>query len=94
MTVIRSKSRLDVAAHCVHRSATPWITSEPCPGLRARAVARRARRHGADPHQQPHCAEGHRPVCQDTGIVNAFVKLGMDARFDPAPGEQPLDFKK
>jgi fumarate hydratase class I len=29
------------------------------------------------------CAEGHRPVCQDTGIVNAFVKLGMDVRFEP-----------
>ena len=28
------------------------------------------------------CAEGHRPICQDTGIVNAFVKLGMDVRFD------------
>ena len=29
------------------------------------------------------CFEGHRPVCQDTGIVNAFVKLGMDVRFEP-----------
>ncbi|KAA3629903.1 MAG: fumarate hydratase, partial [Proteobacteria bacterium] len=27
-------------------------------------------------------AEGHRPVCQDTGIVTAFVKIGMDARFE------------
>jgi len=27
------------------------------------------------------CAEGHRPICQDTGIVVAFVKVGMDARF-------------
>jgi fumarate hydratase class I len=24
------------------------------------------------------CAEGHRPICQDTGIVNVFVKWGMD----------------
>jgi fumarate hydratase class I len=32
------------------------------------------------------CAEGHRPICQDTGIVNAFVKLGMDVRFAAAPG--------
>ena len=23
-------------------------------------------------------AEGHRPICQDTGIVNVFVKVGMD----------------
>jgi fumarate hydratase, class I len=30
------------------------------------------------------CAEGHRPICQDTGIVNAFIKLGMDVLFEPA----------
>src|SRR4051812_8359202 len=28
------------------------------------------------------CAEGRRPICQDTGIVNVFVKVGMDVRFD------------
>ncbi|MFZ5561017.1 MAG: fumarate hydratase [Pseudomonadota bacterium] len=28
------------------------------------------------------CAEGHRPICQDTGIVTAFVKVGMDVRWD------------
>jgi fumarate hydratase class I len=28
------------------------------------------------------CAEGHRPICQDTGIVNVFVKIGMQVRFD------------
>src|SRR5262249_34686952 len=28
------------------------------------------------------CAEGHRPICQDTGIVVAFVKVGMDAKWD------------
>ena len=28
------------------------------------------------------CAEGHRPICQDTGIVNVFVKAGMDVHFD------------
>jgi fumarate hydratase class I len=28
------------------------------------------------------CAEGHRPVCQDTGIVNVFLKIGMEVRFD------------
>ncbi len=28
------------------------------------------------------CAEGHRPICQDTGIVVAFVKIGMNARWD------------
>ena len=28
------------------------------------------------------CAEGHRPVCQDTGIVLVFVRVGMDVRWD------------
>lgn len=28
------------------------------------------------------CAEGHRPLCQDTGIVVAFVKVGLGARID------------
>ncbi|MBI4694742.1 MAG: fumarate hydratase [Gammaproteobacteria bacterium] len=28
------------------------------------------------------CAEGHRPICQDTGIVNVFVKVGMGVRWD------------
>jgi fumarate hydratase, class I len=36
------------------------------------------------------CAEGHRPICQDTGIVNAFVKLGMDVRFERPAGGSPL----
>ncbi|MDX2217717.1 MAG: fumarate hydratase [Burkholderiales bacterium] len=27
-------------------------------------------------------AEGHRPICQDTGICIAFVRIGMDARWD------------
>lgn len=30
------------------------------------------------------CAEGHRPICQDTGIVCAFVKVGMDVRWQDA----------
>jgi len=28
------------------------------------------------------CAEGHRPVCQDTGIVNVFLDIGMELRWD------------
>ncbi|MGH9605525.1 MAG: fumarate hydratase [Terracidiphilus sp.] len=40
------------------------------------------------------CAEGHRPICQDTGIVTAFVKVGMDARFEPGPGEERKDLQQ
>ena len=32
------------------------------------------------------CAEGHRPICQDTGIVNVFLKIGMQVRFEGFPG--------
>jgi len=28
------------------------------------------------------CAEGKRPLCQDTGIVTAFVKVGMNVQWD------------
>jgi fumarate hydratase class I len=28
------------------------------------------------------CAEGHRPICQDTGSVVVFLKVGMDVRWD------------
>jgi len=35
-------------------------------------------------------AEGHRPICQDTGIVNVFLKIGMDVRFDTRMSVQEL----
>src|ERR1017187_5726154 len=35
------------------------------------------------------CAEGHRPICQDTGIVTAFLKVGMDVRFEGPGGGSP-----
>ena len=28
------------------------------------------------------CAEGHRPICQDTGIVTVFVKVGMNVQWE------------
>jgi fumarate hydratase class I len=31
-------------------------------------------------------ATGHRPICQDTGIANVFLKIGMDVRFADFPG--------
>ena len=39
------------------------------------------------------CAEGHRPICQDTGIVTVFLKIGMDVRFEPAAGEEPRELQ-
>jgi fumarate hydratase, class I len=32
------------------------------------------------------CAEGHRPICQDTGIVNVFLKIGMEVRLEGFSG--------
>jgi fumarate hydratase class I len=39
------------------------------------------------------CAEGRRPLCQDTGIVNVFLDVGMDVRFEgfPAGLEDAVD---
>ncbi len=31
-------------------------------------------------------AEGHRPMCQDTGIVTVFLKIGMDVRWEGFTG--------
>jgi len=31
-------------------------------------------------------ALGHRPICQDTGIVNVFLKVGMDVRWSGFTG--------
>ena len=28
------------------------------------------------------CAEGKRPICQDTGIINVFLKIGMDVKWE------------
>lgn len=30
------------------------------------------------------CAEGHRPICQDTGIVTCFVRVGMNVQWADA----------
>ncbi|MEN8176566.1 MAG: fumarate hydratase, partial [Pseudomonadota bacterium] len=34
------------------------------------------------------CAEGHRPVCQDTGVVVVFLDVGMDVRWKT---DRPLE---
>lgn len=36
------------------------------------------------------CAEGHRPICQDTGIAVVFLKVGMNARWDATMGVQEM----
>ncbi|QHN02490.1 fumarate hydratase [Granulicella sp. WH15] len=35
------------------------------------------------------CAEGHRPICQDTGIVTIFLKVGMEVQFVGDDGGSP-----
>jgi fumarate hydratase class I len=40
------------------------------------------------------CAEGHRPICQDTGIVNVFLKVGMDVRFEGPQDAPSLDVQQ
>jgi fumarate hydratase, class I len=36
------------------------------------------------------CAEGHRPICQDTGLVVVFLKVGMEVRWATNRGLQEL----
>jgi fumarate hydratase class I len=36
------------------------------------------------------CAEGHRPICQDTGIVTVFVKWGQDCRLESGKSLQAV----
>ncbi len=36
------------------------------------------------------CAEGHRPICQDTGIVNVFIEWGQDCRLESAMSLQDV----
>lgn len=40
------------------------------------------------------CAEGKRPLCQDTGIVVAFVKVGMQAQFEGEEGVESLTIEQ
>jgi fumarate hydratase class I len=36
------------------------------------------------------CAEGHRPICQDTGIVTVFVKVGMNLSWGSKLGDATM----
>ena len=36
------------------------------------------------------CAEGHRPICQDTGIVTVFLKVGMNVQWQATMGVEDM----
>ena len=36
------------------------------------------------------CAEGKRPICQDTGIVTVFVEVGMNVRWEGTMGLEDM----
>ena len=36
------------------------------------------------------CAEGHRPICQDTGIATVFLKVGMNVQWDAQMSVQEM----
>jgi len=36
------------------------------------------------------CAEGHRPICQDTGIVTVFLKIGMNVQWNATMGVEDM----
>ncbi len=39
------------------------------------------------------CAEGHRPICQDTGIVTIFIKLGMECHLQKGDGPATMSLQ-
>jgi len=40
------------------------------------------------------CAEGHRPICQDTGIVTIFIKLGLECHLVKGEGAATLSLQE
>src|SRR5471030_1372338 len=40
------------------------------------------------------CAEGHRPMCQDTGIVTIFIKLGLECHLVKGAGAATLTLQE
>src|SRR5579875_971839 len=39
------------------------------------------------------CAEGHRPICQDTGIVTIFIKFGMECHLQKGDGPATMSLQ-
>ena len=39
------------------------------------------------------CAEGHRPICQDTGIITVFLKVGMDCQIRKGDGPATMSLQ-
>ena len=39
------------------------------------------------------CAEGKRPICQDTGIVTVFLKVGMNVRWESEQGSATMSLE-
>src|SRR3989440_5274156 len=85
MTTIRREDLVQSVA-----DALQFISYYP-PADYTRALARAYEREGSPAAKDAiaqiltnsrMCAEGHRPICQDTGIVNVFLKIGMSVRFD------------
>ena len=64
--------------HPARFTSAPWARP-----MSARSP-RRQGRHRADPDQPAHGAEGHRPICQDTGIGMVFLKVGMQVTWPDA----------
>ena len=40
------------------------------------------------------CAEGHRPICQDTGIVTIFIKLGLECHLVKGAGAATISLQE
>ena len=82
MTVIRQADLIDSVADALqYISYYHPMDYHPRAGrgLRGRAIAGRQDAIAQILTNQRMCAEGHRPICQDTGIVGVFREMGRIA---------------
>ena len=92
MTVIRQQDLIDSVAGALQYIS--YYHPEDYIANLARAYEKEESRAAKDAIAQilinsRMCAEGHRPICQDTGVVNVFLKIGMDVRFEGPDGGSP-----
>ncbi|MEN8189969.1 MAG: fumarate hydratase [Thermodesulfobacteriota bacterium] len=87
MTIIREEDFIESVAD--HLQAISYAHPRDFISAMARAYEKEESRPARDAMAQilinsRMAAMGQRPICQDTGIVTAFIKIGMECRFETA----------
>jgi hypothetical protein len=96
MTTIRQEDLIqsiaDAFQYISYYHPLDYIQALPGRGLRARGEPGRPRTPIAQilTNSRMSPAEGHRPICQDTGIGVVFLKVGMNVRWDATMSLQEM----